>query len=885
MSRYLFGLHLDGTPAPKDQQGLQIAFCGPMAFLSALEASLGIPPTETLPLQREIAYRDLLENSLTTDSFYARSFSCDPLATARLLLSWRDALKEAGWHDQISHGDASQRISCLFNLESDFIKTGQADATHAGRIEAILAELAHGSRPAVESVVVTDPKDTLPRCWQKLFDALDAQYEDVSPTDPLSPTNTTLGFVQSRLLGKTTEIPTESATLRIVTAATPEAAATALASQLTTLAPSTSTLIADSSERDFLNRHMQSLDLPLPTAKLETAAALLEIPSLLLRCRIAPLDPQAWIEFLLHSISPIPPSLRQNLAENINNTPGRGPHWEVALKACVSKAKDDDAIERLKESYASWIDVPFIGPNSLTGTTLADALLPLTQWITKRAGAKKSDDADNSSEWLIASRGIARLETMLRAEKTLTRTETNRLLAQWHQGNSTTTRFSGHVGSVAALDSPRQLLAPSEQVIWWRPAATRVRKSPWTKSELNWLSSNGISFPDETALAKAEEKSAERAVLLAGKSLTIYHVTQSAGTPTEQAGIITRLLAQGGDSLKVSARDLDHIPKESIPLCPLPHLRRWWNLKETNILPAREEESFSSVSKLIDFPMDWVLSYKAKLSLGPVASLRVSDDALRSGSILHSAAELLLDKEKSSLEWQTISETDFNDFLNNLFPGLLASQAAHYLAPGNEAAKSRILNTARQSLWHLLEILRDAKVTEVTLEKKIDPTPFVGGQIGGRIDLIARRADGKTAVIDLKLGGKGKRYEELTTNRHLQLATYGHLMLHHQEIDPATAYFILSNGGALLTRNDSFFPNINPVRPKRDSPSTDWKECWQEFEEIYQWRRQQLDQGRIEVSVPGTEADDPPPIDRWSPPKDGNPYSNYKNLTGFPLNA
>jgi hypothetical protein len=103
--------------------------------------------------------------------------------------------------------------------------------------------------------------------------------------------------------------------------------------------------------------------------------------------------------------------------------------------------------------------------------------------------------------------------------------------------------------------------------------------------------------------------------------------------------------------------------------------------------------------------------------------------------------------------------------------------------------------------------------------------------------------------------------------------------------EPATAFYILSNGGALLTRDTSFFPHISAMTPKNDSPGTDWQACWQEFEQIYQWRRRQLDQGRIEVPVPGTESNERPPIDRWAPPKNGNPYSIYQNLTGHPANA
>ena len=85
MSHYLFGLHLDGVTAPDNHQGLQSSVCGPENLLSALEASLGLPPSEASSLELTLAYRNVIATSLTEDAFYARSFQCDPLATARLL--------------------------------------------------------------------------------------------------------------------------------------------------------------------------------------------------------------------------------------------------------------------------------------------------------------------------------------------------------------------------------------------------------------------------------------------------------------------------------------------------------------------------------------------------------------------------------------------------------------------------------------------------------------------------------------------------------------------------------------------------------------------------------------------------------------------------------
>jgi len=881
MFRYLFGLHLDGVSPPDTLRGLQSAVCGPENILSALENSLGLPPKKGSNFERILAYRNIIAATLSEDAFFTRSFKCDPLATARLLLSWRDALCLAGWHTGLNHDSAPPRLKALASLEPAFADTCLAEATYAGRISAIRAELASGARHAIESLIITDPPETLDWCWQELFKDLGASYKDPSPEKALLLPTTTLGAAQADFLGRGSGFPTNDKSLRIVTSSTPEAAAEALASQLGSLVNESPTLIADPSERQLLNRHLAPHDLPLTTARKETASALLELPTLLLRCRIAPLDPQAWLEFLLHSVSPIPPKLRSYLAKAINNLPGRGPHWEKALEDSVTKNEDEEAVTYIRRSYAEWVDVKLVKRDQLNGPLISEILSPLTKWLSRQAGSKKSDEVSYASEWLLASRALTQLEAGLANEGEMTVNELEKFIVEWRQTIPAFNRFPGEVGAAKTLASPSQLLTAHDHLIWWKPKPSPVVRSPWAVAEINWLASQQINPLDKKTLTSAIETAASRAVLLAGKSLTIYHITQSAGESNEQAGILTRLQSKLKAPLTVSVRDC--IEMQAIPVRSLPPLRRWWNLKETDLLPPREHESFSSVNAAINFPSDWVLQYHAKLKQGPITESRVSDNALRTGSILHAAAEKLFDT--SSLDWRRSSKNETDQFLADLLPTLLSSQAAHYLIPGSESAQNRLLNTARQSLWHLIEILRNSQVDSVILEKAVDPVPFTGGKIKGRIDLIARRNDGKTAVIDLKLGGKRSRIESLESNVHLQLAIYGHLLAKSEGLNVATAFFILSNGGALLTRNDSFFTNINPITPKEDIQHSDWEECWREFEQIYCWRRQQLDQGLIEVPVLGTESDDPPPISHWKTPKNGNPYSPYSNLTGFPLDS
>ena len=171
----------------------------------------------------------------------------------------------------------------------------------------------------------------------------------------------------------------------------------------------------------------------------------------------------------------------------------------------------------IRQAYADWIECPLVEPDQLTGSVLADILSPLTQWLSKRAGGKKSNDAFDALEWLVASRALAQLEAIIRNETELTGTGLENLLVEWRQSVSISTRFPGQVGATTTLASPAQILAAQDHLIWWCPTPTITQRSPWTSDEQDWLASQNVSLLDEKALALAAEKATERAVLLAGK--------------------------------------------------------------------------------------------------------------------------------------------------------------------------------------------------------------------------------------------------------------------------------------------------------------------------------------------------------------------------------
>ena len=134
------------------------------------------------------------------------------------------------------------------------------------------------------------------------------------------------------------------------------------------------------------------------------------------------------------------------------------------------------------------------------------------------------------------------------------------------------------------------------------------------------------------------------------------------------------------------------------------------------------------------------------------------------------------------------------------------------------------------------------------------------------------------------------REQELKENRALQLAIYGYLLGQgNKGACPETAYYILQSR-VLMAQDRGFFPDAYEIAPAFAGGPT---QCWKDFEAVWSWRRRQVDQGWIEVTVAHTEPtsgsppqpDSTPPVERWMAAEDADKFNDFDALTGWRADA
>lgn len=166
-SPYYDGNCYAGNPA-EGQCELGTKYVGPLGLLNELELRAGLSRGETSPMQRAIAYCNAIHKVLSKPKgtpFYLDSFKNDPLGVAQQLLRWRDALCMAGWNkdkelpNNLSK-DGKKRIEDLQAIEEHFKSIGIGERWH---------QLLNAEFPEDLSIVVDMKMELLPPVIRKVL--------------------------------------------------------------------------------------------------------------------------------------------------------------------------------------------------------------------------------------------------------------------------------------------------------------------------------------------------------------------------------------------------------------------------------------------------------------------------------------------------------------------------------------------------------------------------------------------------------------------------------------------------------------------------------------------------------------------------------------------
>ena len=889
-----FGLSIDGAPDIAAIDGLGHARVGPLGMLAILEGELGLVRPRPSQGRRVLDYAAALATS-DGDRFYRASFDVDRLGVARQLLRWRDAWHLAGWNGRFDT-DAPRRMRDMSAVEA--IAARQLSPSIGERL-AVVADLLGEQRTQIERVRLLDPLADFPARWRQVLALLPIEVADgmdtaVSP----APTFTTSDLacaqagIEALADGKATGyFPWQGdGSLIVVADGASIPLARALAMRAGAVAAATERIAVIATEDPAaLDDAFASTGLPRAgVGAHDPAHPALQVLPLALQIQWQPADAAAVLELLNHPLTPLGHGVARALAEAVAGTPGIGGEaWNAALDKVLKNA-DAEYAGSQRQAVDQWLRPTRYAPEAGIPVEQIRARVDALAASHRRVLARLTDDVAQPPTD-IANRRVALSHCLALAELLeagtgphLKQRELARLLDL--AGESVATiRASAEVGHIPIVSDPAALTDELDTLIWWRCTAPRLpAPHPWTDAELEALTRAGARLPAIDHLLEQQSRQWLHALSRVRRQLIIVLPPAE-----EETHPLMQMLARLFRPLPITSaaefayqRDCVAIPRK-----PLPTVRRSWQLAADARIPWRTRfdgtpgaESHSSLSLLLHAPHRWVLRHAAKIESGRLLAL--PETYTLYGLLLHKLAEWLF----AEPDWLAWTEADLATWFARRFPVLIEEQGLVLLQPGRQAELATLRHRGQRAMSSLLRHLNQAGVVRVRTEVEVKGN-FKGGPLSGSSDLVVENARGDTAIVDLKWSNWGDKYGALLRDgRHLQLAIYAHL-LQRDGRTPTVAYFIL-NTARLLAQTRNYFPDADLAA--RPDPERDIADLWQRLETHWQWRRDQLDGGLIEVITEATEKMGEAllaPDDGLPPEKPSDRYDDTLHLVGWKEHA
>lgn len=788
---------------------------GENQLLQLLEQSAGLRRPVVSQIEREAEYHNVIKQFIAGGNLcpMAKSFAKDPFNVGRVLLQWRDRLVLAGWHAAMNQPTA--RLAFLATIEPLFREVGVADRWRAVLVEAKLRPLFTVST----TLVVRHEAALLHPFFVELFEALalhgvSCSYDAISA--PAAEGN--LGRVAAALVSgeRSVTLDETDRSIELLTFANEVEALDWVASSEAVEGE----LYVNSDNKRFDNVQ-RSHGAPLSGSQLlRSTPQVVQLFKLGVNLLCEPENIRQLLDWLYSPVHPLPSKLRGGLVRQILETGGVRNEKIIAeiknyttnlsyfgeLKAELTSQEIARKLKRRKTRVETFLPKP---DDELTLTRVREFVTELGSWAVTRAIAmdsKTDTDVDEVSKIdTILQRQLNELYTYCKAYVTLLENEQNesispvllRKLATSVCEASSYQQYEAEVGCRQVVSDAGSIAGNPNQIIWMG-----CNNAPTTASSYDFLSPReqealklcGVKIWEVEQECRLVAESYKLPFLRASERLTLLVCNSANGEATERHPIVLLLESICGKDLeKVTRRgeiDSDKLVEEEQRVFPAS--KTYYQIERGDLIKERELESFSSLEQLVQYPLDWVLNYSAKLR---DRSLKEMMDLSRtSGIVVHNYLEFLCTKFDNDLEAmrnrvESHFQVDIMEMIYACGSILLLREHKIYL--------SRFELDARRSIKILFEIIEKNELRIVGCEAKVEGSLSKKEQsiaVSGDVDLILERPSGALVIIDLKWSsGSGKRYKQkVVEGRALQLAIYRSLAIQQYEkaVD-AVAYFVM----------------------------------------------------------------------------------------------
>ncbi len=866
-----FGLHLDETAYPKaTDRGAATDtgtyYCGPMTLLQLLEKQLGTAdyPSNNRYLRVE-QYRQSLQKhiALHPDSFYAKSFEADSLATAGALLARRDELMLAGW-DFVAGNDAPERLKTLAQIESLRRQEGdQLAPGFAERMVRVTEAVAHQAA-MFDVIYLNEPLELMPVGLMRLFGVFQEKnntlvhvieresHDQISPKIDLNSFKNIL--IQKE---KNEKQPLQAdGSLLVLKASRETDAAAWLAKFFRENADFKPLCVIPEKNRALDNALIQEGLPSMGILSASSARPILQILKLVTAFLWRPIDPYKIMEFVSLAVKPLDGRLATIIAEVVAETPGlRSDKWFARVQTYFEEleeaAKTDERIDvdAVRREYEFWFERRRFDVDK---TVPRDEAIKVFDYIARWATRAYEDGGSSQSSLLVLGEQAKRVRELLMSlpdgDTQLTNLRLERIVRTIYEPSPVCFR-EAEVGHLPYIDKAAAVIGDVPDVLWWNFADMErdVSFARWYKNESEWLESIDIHLDTVEKENKCMLWQRRRPILHSTGRLWLVMPETVDGKPIQPHPLFGDLKAAFTDIEKITY-DIDEegtlaalesfiLPKK-IPLTMREpaHTKPYLNFEQIERLERRETESYSSLDSLFYYPYQWVFKHKIKLHKSSILSV-VRENTLK-GTLAHRVFEKMF--EDDVLAWK---KTDVDAWIDEHIQRFLEQEGAVLLMYGREPERVSFENTMKFAAWRLVSMIQSNGWTSYKVEQELRGR-FMNIPVVGIADLVLQKPSGETAIVDLKWRGAARRENLIRNEEDLQLVMYSRLLT-EDDSWAHTAYFIIEDG-KMIARNNLAFEEAIPVVPDANHIEV-YERIWSKMRNTYTWRMKQLKEGKVEI--------------------------------------
>ena len=841
------------TPYRKNDNNVDIGniYCGNTQLLQRLLFYAGVPFLPVPNEERIAYYHACMLGKVDASSPFYNSFKTDSAGMSRTVITWRDALVEVGWNAK-SYAGKSIKLSLLRDIEPEDMPKGEADYWY------LLIQLASAERILAENinVIVTCSKQEVK---PHIAHILDKQQEfGVSVeyyAEKVQCASGNLGKIQEAIISESKDkivLDDVDETFHYITFTNEDDALRYVATE-----PIDKSAVYFCSKPKRFDNTLRLLG--KPTIGSSMAAGSPQVVQLFMLGNGLfeyPLNIHRIIEWLNLPITPIDRGLRRALCNALTESGGiNNAEWKKAMSDYIASSED----EKEQKKFAKQADIflPIPQSDTLDAESVKAFNGNLRKWATSLLAMEDFPYNDIVREQIASIESYC--STLIKMLEQVPAEFSFLDLQLWCKNiaqPSTYTQYDAEVCSHTSIASMGDLHDTADCVVWFSAEDTGVEAYPFemlNDNEHGEVKSSGANIyerKDHTLINQA----AMQRILLNTKSLTIIEAEKCSGEKVARHPLVLQLneRIKGGlksiaqhKSLSIECTDIDRqvINQNENPI--LVELGEQVKLKERHERcedEAKQAESYSSLSQLIQHPFTYVCERCAKLDDRSMPSAQDLDKTL--GNVAHLIIEKVFDGRpiKEACEYyKSEYETIFEESVNE--KGLLLR------LPEYAIDLRRLKSKMQEALDKLAETIINNGLAVEACEYEFKQAKWLEAgddvKLGSRADMLLSDADGGKVIFDFKYSSSKHRKAEVEENRALQLEVYRYMA--KQEFGTSTnvrvAYILLPDV-TILTADELDLPiGQEIIKVKNERLNSD---VIAEAAKAYRFRWEQLKAGKIE---------------------------------------